>query len=72
MLQSIKCYKVLNVTSYEMLQITKDLSGSKLETFCPCSASRNFSAEKDTDSQIRYKINMIYTLGIANKGSKIQ
>ena len=42
MLQRIKCYNVLNVTSNEMLQSTKELSGSKIETFCPCSASRNF------------------------------
>ena len=42
MLQSIKCYKVLNVTSNEMLQNTTELSGSKIETFCPFSASRDF------------------------------
>ena len=42
MLQRIKCYNVLNVTSNEMLQSTKELGGSKIETFCPCSASRNF------------------------------
>ena len=42
MLKSVKCYNVLNVTSNEMLQNTKELSGSKIETFCPCSASRNF------------------------------
>ena len=42
MLQRIKCYNVLNVTSNEMLQSTKELSGSKIETFCPCSVSRNF------------------------------
>ena len=42
MLQRIKCYNILNVTSNEMLQSTKELSCSKIETFCPCSASRNF------------------------------
>ena len=27
------------------VQSTKELSGSKIETFCPCSASRNFFYE---------------------------
>ena len=35
MLKSITFYKVLNVTSNKMLQSTKELSGSKIETFDP-------------------------------------
>ena len=37
-LLNVKTY----VTNNEMLQSTKQLIGSKIETFCPCSAFRNF------------------------------
>ena len=57
MLQCIKCYNVLNVTSNEMLQSTKELSGSKIETFCPCSASRNFyGSSKAEQGKIAYLV----------------